>query len=687
MGCFAKIKPLRTSAKDSKTGCCTIVKVMAFYVFGCSGCRKARKRVPKDIRKRFTAAWKHEIDLGTKVPLTPVESREPRPRLAEVQSASESVDSKVWDKSTQKYPSRVSRPPKTVKTASKRESNSNAGSMEKAVRKNNMNDSCDSNAHSLTLNNSTPKEREWMFLAPEPASCRRAIRQHGHTWLTKEDDTGVREQVPRNHTARAARVEAERREKESNGREKWDIRERVVLDGDYFCRTNIWEAFCMEKLEPSAEDPVLAETEPGNVPEDYVMRSVPEKGDTIELPNSGSVPKVRSRNTSPHPPPLPIWPVTSAFSGTLETISSSPDSTSLSRRDSGDTTETSTTNLTIPDDSPWLKEAIESPLPPTPGIQSPVMGPSMVDMKLADYFPILTLPTSDLPGLKALNSEPQIPDCPVLESPVTDVSTETRTLMELVKNGKYAHKPYLAWEEWRAQKRSTLLASEEQQVVLREFGEQGPMYLPSPPIEPKRPVSVSRDWQAWSQPEKKPEVQQADLTLASSLEAEVVETAAEEGEKVVFKLSKKLTRRKGKGKDKAKEVDGWEISPMIGFMCFRGDCLWEEEVKGSLWQLGWAGAPNASLISVKSLVEELCAADGGVGASCGRGTEEYDRRKEGLGDWGQEEWEKKKKLLDAVISEALESVKGTREYQRAREYERIMKAEEERRERESKWTW
>jgi len=742
MGCFAKIKPLRTSAKDSKTGCCTIVKVMAFYVFGCSGCRKARKKVPKDIRRRFAAAWKHEIELGTKVPLTPVEPREPRPRLAEVQNAGERIDSKVWDENTQKYLSHASRPPKFTKAASKR---GFSDPMEKALRRNSMLDPPDSNAHPLTLNKSTPEEREWMFQAPETASHMRAIRQQGYTWFTKSDDARAREQVSRNHTARVAREEAERREKESNGREKWNIRERVVLDGNYFRGTNIWEAFCMEKLEPSLQDPVLAAAS-GNAPEDNVMRSIPEKKDAIESANIGSAHKARSRNTSPHPPPLPMWPVASASTGTFGAISStspdssprfrrdsggttdnvmrsipekkdaiesanigsahkarsrntsphppplpvwpvasastgtfgtisstSPDSSPRFRRDSGDTTET---DLTIPDDSPWLLEAMDSPLPVTPVTPYPLLGPSVANMTLADYFPILTLSISDLPQSKATIPDQNIPDYPVPESPVTDLSAETMTLMELLKNGKYAYRPHLAWEHWRAQRRSALLASEEQQVVLKEFGEQGPTYLPSPPIEPKRSASVIRDWRPWPQPEKKLEVQQADLTLASSHEAEVVETVAEEEEKAVFKLSSKLKKRKRKGKGKAKEVDGWEISPMTGVIRFRGDRSREGDVEEPLWQLNRA-----------SLVEELSAADGGVGASCGRGTEEYERRKKGLGSWEPEEWEKQKKALDIVIAEGLKNVKGTKEYQRAREYERIMKAEKERRERESKWTW
>ena len=670
MGCFAKIKPLRTSAKDSKTGCCTIVKVMAFYVFGCSGCRKARKKVPKDIRRRFAAAWKHEIELGTKVPLTPVEPREPRPRLAEVQNAGERIDSKVWDENTQKYLSHASRPPKFTKAASKR---GFSDPMEKALRRNSMLDPPDSNAHPLTLNKSTPEEREWMFQAPETASHMRAIRQQGYTWFTKSDDARAREQVSRNHTARVAREEAERREKESNGREKWNIRERVVLDGNYFRGTNIWEAFCMEKLEPSLQDPVLAAAS-GNAPEDNVMRSIPEKKDAIESANIGSAHKARSRNTSPYPPPLPVWPVASASTGTFGTISStSPDSSPRFRRDSGDTTET---DLTIPDDSPWLLEAMDSPLPVTPVTPYPLLGPSVANMTLADYFPILTLSISDLPQSKATIPDQNIPDYPVPESPVTDLSAETMTLMELLKNGKYAYRPHLAWEHWRAQRRSALLASEEQQVVLKEFGEQGPTYLPSPPIEPKRSASVIRDWRPWPQPEKKLEVQQADLTLASSHEAEVVETVAEEEEKAVFKLSSKLKKRKRKGKGKAKEVDGWEISPMTGVIRFRGDRSREGDVEEPLWQLNRA-----------SLVEELSAADGGVGASCGRGTEEYERRKKGLGSWEPEEWEKQKKALDIVIAEGLKNVKGTKEYQRAREYERIMKAEKERRERESKWTW
>ncbi|KAF8430285.1 hypothetical protein EV426DRAFT_570457 [Tirmania nivea] len=683
MGCFAKIKPLRTSAKDSKTGCCTIVKVMAFYVFGCSGCRKARKKVPKDIRKRFAAAWKHEIELGTKVPLTPVESRETQPRLVKNQNACERLDSSIWNENTQKYLSRTSHPPKVIDAASKREFKDNADPAEKTIRKNSMLDSPDSNAHSLTLNNSTPEQREWMFLAPESVSHMRAIRQQGHTWFTKEDDTGSREQVSRNHTARAAREEAGRREKESNGREKWNIRERVVLDGDYFRGTNIWEAFCMEKLEPSRQDLALMEAAAENILEDNVMRSVSEKRDAIEPANIESA---RRANTSPQPPPLPVWPMTSGSSDTLETIGLSPDSTSRFRRDSGDTTETSATDLTIPDDSPWLKEAMESPLPATPMAQSPILGPSVANMTLEDYFPILALPISDLPGSKAIISDANIPDCSVPESPVTDLSAETKTLMELLRNSKNAYKPHLAWEQWRALRRSALLASEEQQVVLKEFGEQGPMYLPSPPIGSKRSASVFRDWRPWSQPEKKLEVQQADLTLATSYEADV-ETVAEEREKVIFKLSNKLTGRKGKGKGQAKEVDGWEVSPMVGFMCFRGDRPWEDEAKEPLSQLDRARASSASFISMERFVEELSTADGGVGASCGRGTEEYKRRKEGLDGWEPQEWENKKKALDAVIAEALKNVKGTKEYQRAREYERIMKAEKERKERESKWTW
>ncbi|RPB27881.1 hypothetical protein L211DRAFT_471489 [Terfezia boudieri ATCC MYA-4762] len=678
MGCFAKIKPLRTSAKDSKTGCCTIVKVMAFYIFGCSGCRKARKKVPKAIRRRFAASWQHEIELGTQLPLTPVESREPRPRLAEVQNAVERIDSKIWNENTQKYLSRSSRPPKAMKAAFKRESNDHAGPMEKAIRKNNVVDSPDSNAHSLTLNNSTPEEREWMFLAPESASHMRAIRQHGYTWFTKEGGRGAPEQVSRNQTARAAREEVEQREKESNGREKWNIRERVVLDGDYFRGTNVWEAFCMEKPEPSAQDPVLAEPAPENAREDNI-RSVPEKENTVEPANIRNARKARNRSTSPHPPPLPVWPVASASTGTLVTVSSSSDSTPRFRRDSGDTTET---ELTIPGDSPLLKEAMESPLPVTPMTQSPILGPSVATMTLADYFPILTLPISDLPRSKATISDQKFPDSPVPESPVTRLSAETMTLMELLRNGKYAYKSHLAWEQWRAQRRSVLLSSEEQQVVLKEFGEQGPTYLPLPPIEPKRSTSVIRDWRPWSQPEKKLEVQKADLSLASSHEAEVVEIVAEEEEKAVSKLSRKLTRRKRKVKGKAKEVGEWEISPMIGFTRFRGDRSWEGEAEIPLWQLN-----RANLVSVEYLVEELSVANGGVGASCGRGTEEYERRKEGLGSWEPEEWEKKKKALDAVIAEGLRNVKGTREYQRAREYERIMKAEKERRERESKWTW
>ena len=679
MGCFAKIKPLRASAKDSKTGCCTMVKVMAFYTFGCSGCRKARKKVPKDIRGRFAAAWKHEVELGTKAPLTPVESREPWPHPAEVQRAGEKVDSKIWDENTQKYLPWTSRPPKVVKATSKREFSDYSDPMKGAVRKNYTLHSPDSNAHSLALKNSTPEEREWMFLAPESARHMRAIRQHGYTWFMKEGDTGVREQVSRGHAARAAREEAEQREKESNGRERWEVRERVVLDGDYFRGTNIWEAFCLEKLEPSAQDPVSAETALGNAPEDNVMRSVSEERHAVELASIESVRKERSRSSSPHPPPLPVWPVASASSGTLETISSSPDSTPRFRRHSGDTTETRNTDLTTPDDSPWLKEAMESPLPATPMTSSPALLPSTANMTLADYFPILAHPASDL---SASIPDPKVPDCPILESPVTDLSAETMTLMDLLQSSKYAYKPHLAWEQWRAQRRSALLVSEKQQVVLKEFGEKGPTYLP-PPIELKRSASVFRDWRPWPQSEKKPEVQQVGLTLSSSHQAEVAETIAEEG-KAISKPPKKLMGQKVEGKGKAKEFAGWEVSSMVGFMRFRDDCLWRDEGEAPFWQRDWT---RASLISVESLMGELSAADGGVGASCGRGTEEYERRKEGLGEWEPGEWEKKKKALDSVIAEGLKNAKGTREYERAREYERIMKAEKERRERESKWTW
>lgn len=687
MGCFAKLKPMRTSAKDSKTGCCTITKVLAFYVFGCTACRKARKKAPKETRQQFYGGWKHEIEMGTNIPLTPRQSNEPRPRPARPHGAEGVVNVQRWDEKKEEALSRVSRLPKRMRVTRSPVLRGLSEPEQKGDRKSTMQNSPSTNLISTSLGTSTPEERNWMFLPPEAAGHMRSIKQRGHTWLTKQDEIGKWEKAPRNPDA--ARVEAERKEKDYNGTEKWNIREIGLVTQNAFREgTKKLEAFCKEKLEPSSIDQAAARA----TQEQLKVPELPARGDSIKLMAVTSRLRMNSRSASPRPPPPATWaPMTAATnesSGSVTTADTSPHSISPStarstplRRDSEDTAKTGSTDLTIPDDPPWLKEASETPLPMTPVTELPTQCSGIPKMTLGDYFPILKIPLSELPA-----KESEISDAPISNSSLPDLPNDNHpavatSFMNILRNSKYVYKPHLAWEEWRAQKRN---AAGCQHMVLGQFGEEGPAYIATSTRTPKNVTSMFREGPSRQEEYTNPIVQKPDGTIGPIQDLKprndttAKTTTTTIGKSTIFsrKTSEKKLKsdvsKKGKGKGKATVFDGEEVH------WFTGDIKpynWEPWKKSDdKCDDDNKSVAKSSVVSLASVTLVLSETEGGVGGSGAKGTEQYEMVKKGLKEWGKDDYERAKKGW------------GPEELERAKMIERMEKAERERMEKEAKWT-
>ena len=454
MGRFRKFKLTRTSAEDSDTSCCTIAKVLSFYIFGCTPYRKARKKAPRQVRQRYLASWQREIELGTG-PLTPTVTQLPCARLAQLNCRENTVfEQTVVPYSHDGFPSdsmpnsnfrRIELPAKVVRKVRHAPLNL---PKELCVYEKNMQDYLLPNTRSLNLAQSSAEECQWMFLPPESPEHMRRMRQQGHTWLDIEEvDTRsisvrfqnglkTRTKVCRNPEARALWVEAERREQRSNGMEVWRVREVMELQKDgVFYRTNRWELYCANRADNFSTDWMAF----GDVKEKEIM----------EL---GSLPtSQRCENLHPLPPLPPDWHTSSASASVSVTARGPSPVNSISSfatpmsRDSMTTMETGSTGVTIPDDLEWLKEAVTSPLPLTPQITTSSAPP----------------PSGKYPA------------------------TISTTMLLL--------KPTLKWDEWRPRKKSVMHAAGQPDIMLMEL-EQGSKYISR--IGPKA-VSSWKEWVPW----------------------------------------------------------------------------------------------------------------------------------------------------------------------------------------------
>lgn len=451
MGRFRKFKPTRTSAEDSDTSCCTIVKVLSFYIFGCTPyrkARKARKKAPIQVRQKYLASWQREIELGTG-PLTPTATQLPCARLSQSNCPENIVfkpsvvphsrDGFSSDSMPKSKPQRISLPAKIVSRVRRAPLNP---PKKYSMREENMQDCPLPNAPSLSLAQSTAEERQWMFLPPEAPEHMRRMRQRGHTWLDIEE-VGIRSigarfqnglntrvKVGRNPEARALWAEAERREQRSNGMEVWRVREVIELRKDgILYKTNRWELYCENKVDNFSTNGVTF-------------------GDAEKELGSFATPS-KCKNVHPLPPLPPDWHTSSlSVSASVSVTARGPSpvdsissfATPMSR-DSMTTTETGSTGITIPDDPEWLKEAVTSPLPLTPQITT------------------------------------------ACAAPQSSVSSAT------ISTTKLLLKPTLKWGDWRPRKRSVMHAGEQPDIVLIEL-DQGSKYI-------SRAATLWKEWLPW----------------------------------------------------------------------------------------------------------------------------------------------------------------------------------------------
>ena len=451
MGSFRKFKLTRTSAEDSDTSCCTIVKVLSFYVFGCTPYRKARKKAPRQVRQRYLASWQREIELGTG-PLSPTATQLSCARLAQSICHENIVFEKsVVPHSRDGFPSdaipnsgfrRIGLPAKVVSRVRRAPLNP---SKKLYTRKENIQDCPLPNAQSVNLAQTTAEQRQWMFLPPESPEHMRRMRQQGHTWLEIGEadirsigarfQTGLtRVKLGRNQEARALWVEAEKREQRSNGTEIWRVREVVELRKDgIWHRTNRWELYCANRTD--------------NFSTDWVAFGGVEEKENMKLASLAT--PQNSENLYPLPPLPPDWhtssvSVSATARGPSPVDSISSFATPVSR-DSMTTMETGSTGITIPDDPEWLKEAVTSPLPLTPQITT------------------------------------------VSAAPPSGVNPAT------ISTTKLLLKPILKWDDWRPRKRSVMHAAGQPDIVLMEL-EQGSKYISK--IGPKT-TSSWKEWLPW----------------------------------------------------------------------------------------------------------------------------------------------------------------------------------------------